>query len=83
MEQVGVRARGGDARAQGVFKHIAGAAGILADDDARPVLLSVIPAQEETDAQRVHSGEVHIGLAAKSIGAEIFTHRAYSLYRWF
>ena len=41
VEQVSVGARGGHAGGQGVLQHIAGTAGILADDD--PTLLAFLP----------------------------------------
>ncbi len=81
MEQIGIGAGGRDAAHQAVFKHIAGPAGILADDDAGRGLLAllsaelpVIPAQKTADLVGVLSLEVHIGLAPESICAEIPAH---------
>ena len=76
MQHVGVRAGRGQARDDRIFKHVAGAAGVLADDDAGLPALprAVIPANELADFIRMLAGEVHIRLAAKSVCSEIFAH---------
>ena len=81
MEHIGVRPGGGEACHQRVLKHIAGAAGVLADDHAGrlpaplPALhLAVVPAQESADFVGVVGGEVHIGLSPEAVGAKILTH---------
>ena len=73
VQQVGVRAAGGQARDEAVLKHIGAAAGILADDDARGGRLAValaqhtvIPAKEAAYLVGVVGGQVDTGLAAES-----------------
>ena len=62
MEQISIRAGRYQTADQAVFKHVAGAAGILADDDSgrtvcagTPFQLGIIPAQETTDFKRMVS----------------------------
>ena len=75
VEQVSVGARGSHAGGQGVLQHIAGTAGILADDD--PTLLALlpeVPTQEAAHPIGVLRHQVHIGLTAESIRTKIFSH---------
>ena len=76
MEHIRVRAGRGQTRDDSIFKHIAGTAGILADDDARLSALAraVIPADEFTDLISMFAGQVYIGFAAEAVRTEILTH---------
>ena len=69
-----LRPGGGEPRAEGAFKHVAGAARVLADDHHGLVLLAVIPAQIPADAESVIDGQALVGLSAETVGPEIFTH---------
>ena len=82
MEQVGVGAGGYQATHQRVFKHVAGAAGVLADDDSggavvafAPVQLGVVPAQETAYLVGVVSGEGAVGFPTEAVGSKIFAHK--------
>ncbi len=81
VEHVGVRAAGRQARDQRVFKHVAGTAGVLADDDLRvlPVagkapLLGIVPAQEAPHLVGMVRRQCNVGLPPEAVGAEIFAH---------
>ncbi len=78
VHQIRICARRRDACRDGIFKHIAGAAGVLADDDAAALsllqLLLVVPAQELSHPEGTVCGQDHIGLSPVSICSEIFTH---------
>ena len=80
MQQTGVRARGGETRAERIFKHVAGPAGVLADDHLGLVVLSVVPSELTADTEGVVHGQVDIGLTAKTVGSEVFTHMYSSSY---
>ena len=82
MEQVGIRTGGHQAAHQTVFKHVAGPAGVLADDDPGRLIktgtafqLAVVPAQETANLKGMVSGQIYIGFSAEAIGSKIFTHR--------
>ena len=75
MKQICVGARGGHAGGQGILQHIAGTAGILANDD--PALLAFLPeisTQEAPYPIGVLRQQVHVGFATKSIRSKIFSH---------
>ena len=81
MEQVGICAGSGQACHQAVLEHIAGAAGILANDDAGRLVVAaalpqciIIPAQKTAYLVGVVGGQIHTGLATEAIGSKIFSH---------
>ena len=81
VQQVGICAGSGQARHQAVLEHIAGAAGILANDDAGRLAVAaalpqciIIPAQKTAHLVGVVGGQVHTGLATEAIGSKIFSH---------
>ena len=81
VEQVGIRPGGNQSAHQGVFKHVAGAAGVLADDNpgrivtAGPALqLAVVPAQKTAHLISVVSSQTAVGLPPEAVGSKIFTH---------
>ena len=79
VQHVGVGTAGGDTSHDGVLQHIAAAAGVLTDDDAGTVVLvgatgegrAEIPAQETAHLVGLHRGQVAVGLATETVGAEI------------
>ena len=82
VEQVGVRAGGHQTAHQGVLEHVAGAAGVLADDDPGGTLLALpaaelgeVPAQEAAHLKSVVRGQIHIGFPTEAVSTEIFSHR--------
>ena len=81
VEQVGICAGSGQARHQAVLEHIAGAAGVLANDDAGRLVVAaalpqciIIPAQKTAHLVGVVGGQVHTGLTTEAIGSKIFSH---------
>ena len=81
VEQVGICAGSGQACHQAVLEHIAGAAGILANDDAGRLVVAaalpqciIIPAQKTAYLVGVVGGQIHTGLATEAVGAKIFSH---------
>ena len=74
VHEIGVCARGRQAGGQGIFKHIAGSAGIFADHDRALVLPAVIPAEKPADPVGVLHRQAHVGLTAEAVCAEIFAH---------
>ena len=81
MQQIGVRAGGGQAGDQRVFKHVARAPRVLADHDAgrflraRPALpLAVVPAEKAPDLVGVAGGQVFIRFAAEAVRSEVLSH---------
>ena len=79
MQQIGVCPGRGQAGAERIFKHVAGTAGVLADDDLRLMLPSVVPAEIASDAEGVIDGQVFVGFTAKTIRSEILSHFVYLL----
>ena len=78
VEQICVRAGGGDTRRQSVFKHIGGTPGVLADHDAGGVLRvlpAVIPAQKTAHLEGVLRRQINAGLAPETVCTKIFTHQ--------
>ena len=82
VEQIGVRAGGHQAGGQRVFKHIAAAAGVLADDHtdraavaAAALRLAAVPAQEAAHLIGVVRREGDVGLTAEAVRPEISAHR--------
>ena len=73
-EKIDIRAGCRQSGTKRRLKHITGAAGIFADHDLRLVLFSVVPADIAADFERVIDGQVLVGLSAKSVCSEIFTH---------
>ena len=78
VQHIGIRPRRRDPGNECIFKHIARAAGILADDDARTLaaflLLPVIPAQEAADLIGMVSREPKVGFSAEAVRSKIFSH---------
>ena len=77
MEQVSIRPRSDKARAQRIFKHIAGSSGILSNDNlclAILMLLSIVPAQKTPDLKCMLDIQCHIRLPAKSICSKVLSH---------
>ena len=74
MKGVSVRTGGSNTGIQCRLKHIAGASGILTDDNASLMLFAVIPAEEHTDFKGMLRSQFHIGLTAKAVCTEIFGH---------
>ena len=84
-----VTAAGSDTAGQGILKHVAGTARVLADDDARAARLvvarmqlagqalelAVVPAQEAADFKGVLGRKAHARFAAETVGAEILSHK--------
>ena len=87
VEQVGIRPGGNQAAHQRVFKHIAGAPGVLADDDFRRFVrpgavlqLGVVPAQEAAHLEGVVSSQGAVGLPTEAVGSKVFSHFSFSLF---
>ena len=85
MQHVRIRAGGHNTGNQRILKHIAGAAGILADHDAglglvpcAALLLAKIPAQKAADLIGVIRRQIHIRFTAEAIGSEILAHFCFS-----
>ena len=76
VKHIRIRAGRGQACNQCVFKHIAGAAGILANDDAclSALARAVIPADEFTDFISMFAGQIHIGFASEAVRTKILSH---------
>ena len=81
VQQVSICAGGYKTADQRVFKHIAGAAGILADDDPGRLVgagsaldLAVVPAQEAAHLKSVVRSQIHIGFPTEAVSAEILSH---------
>ena len=84
MEQVGICAGSGQARHQAVLEHIAGAAGVLANDDAGRVGVAValsdhivIPTKKTTNLIGVISGQSDPSFTTEAIGSKVFSHYRY------
>ena len=82
VQQVGIRAGGHQTAHQAVLKHIAGTAGILADDDSRRIVgtgpalqLAIVPAQETPHLEGVVGSQGYVGFAAEAVSAKVFSHR--------
>ena len=78
VQKIGVRAGGRDARGERALIHVGGAARILADDDAgraARMTVRVIPAEKTAGPEGVLGGQYLAGLAAETVGAEIFSHK--------
>ena len=85
VQQVGVRAAGGQAGDEAVLEHVGAAAGVLADDDARRGGLAialaqhaVIPAKEAADLVGVVGSQGHTGFAAETVSTKVFSHSIHS-----
>ena len=85
MQQVGIRTGSGQARHQAVLEHVAGAAGVLANDDAGRLIVAValpqciiIPAQKTAHLVCVVGGQIHTGLATEAVCTKIFSHYSFS-----
>ena len=78
VQHIGIRPRRGDPGNERIFKHIARAACILANDDARTLaaflLLPVIPAQEAADLIGMVCREPKVGFSAEAVRSKIFSH---------
>ena len=75
VQQVRVRAGGGKPRAERRFKHIARAAGVLADNDLCPVrFAAVVPAEVAANAECVVDCQIYVCFPAEAVSSEIFTH---------
>ena len=82
MEQIGIGTGSHQAAHQAILKHIAGAAGILADDNAGRLVgtgtmlqLAIVPAQETTNLKSMVCGQIAVGLSAEAVRSKIFTHK--------
>ena len=82
MQQISICAGSGDASGQRILKHIAGAAGVLADDDPGiffdpfPALqFAVVPAQETAHLEGMVCRQIFVGFTTEAVGSKIFTHR--------
>ncbi len=76
MEQIYVRPARGKTRRERVLKHIAGAAGILANHHLCLMLLPVIPSQKPAHLKRLLHFKIYISLSPKTIRPKIFAHRS-------
>ena len=74
MQQESVRTGGSQARTESGLIHIAGAAGILADDDLRTVIPPIVPAEIAADLESMIHGQVLVGLSPESVRTEILSH---------
>ena len=76
--EIYIRSGGSDAGSKGEFQHIAGAAGVLADDDAGTLTVHglpvIIPAQEKTYLVGVICCQCDVGLAPETVCSEILAH---------
>ena len=81
VHDICVRAAGHEAGAEGIFEHIAGTAGVLADDDVGffPFSGAIVPAQKAADFDRVIICQILIRFSAETVCSEIFTHYLSSL----
>ena len=77
VQQIGVRAAGGQASHEAVLKHIGTAAGILADDNARCGGLAValaqhtiVPAEETAHFISMVGGQIDTGLPAEAVSTK-------------
>ena len=50
-----------------MLQHVAGPAGVLADDDAGLMIPAVVPADEPSDLVRVLYGQILVGFAAETV----------------
>ena len=81
MEHIGIGTGSRKACHQGILKHIATTAGILADDHpgrffvpGPPFQLTLIPTQESAHFKCVVSGQIHIGFSTEAVCSEILAH---------
>ena len=74
MEQIGVRAGSRQTCRQRILKHIAGAAGILSNDNFRFMLPPEIPSQVAPHLVGMFYRKIYIGFSPEAVGSEIFTH---------
>ena len=82
VQQIGIRSGSHQTADQRVFKHIAGAAGILTDDDpgrtvstAAALQLGVVPAEETADFERMVGSQCDVGFSSEAVSSKIFSHR--------
>ena len=75
MEQVGIRPGGGEPGAESRLKHVAGAAGVLANDHLGLVVPAVVPAQIAAYLEGVVHSQIGIGFSSEAVGSEIFTQK--------
>ena len=81
MQQVRLRAGGGQAPDQRVFEHVARPPRVLAHRDAHgtglprlPFLLLKVPSKEATDLVRMLRRELDVRLAPEAVGPKILSH---------
>ena len=86
VQQVSVCAGGGQASDQTVLEHIRTTAGILTNDDACRVIITVvltqsviIPAQKTTNLVGMVGGQSDSSLTTEAIGSKIFPHYSFFL----
>ena len=86
VQQVSVCAGGGQASDQTVLEHIRATAGILTNDDACRVIITValtqsviIPAQKTTNLVGVVSGQINTSFTTESISSKILSHYSFFL----
>ena len=81
VEEVRIRAGRGQPADERILEHIAGTAGILADDDARAgvvaiatLALAVVPAEKAPHAVGMVSGQINARFPTEAIGSKILSH---------
>ena len=86
VEQVGICAGSGQARHQAVLEHIAGTAGVLANDDTGRLVIAValtqgviVPAQKTTNLVGMICGQSDSSLATETVSSKILSHYSFLL----
>ena len=81
MQQVSVRAGGGQSCDQTVFEHIGAAAGVFADYNACRLVVAialaehiVIPAQKATNLVGMVGSQINTSFTTEAIGPKILSH---------
>ena len=74
MQQIHIRARGSNSSADRVLQHVAGAAGILAYYNARPLIASIVPSQKASDFIGMLGSQLLIRLASETVRSKISSH---------
>ena len=82
VKQIRIGTGGSKTCHQSILKHIAGAAGILADNHSGrlrilgPALqFPIVPAQKTSHLKSMVRSEIHIGFAAEAVSSKILAHR--------
>ena len=81
MKQVGICARSGQACNQTILEHIGAAAGVLANDDASRLVVTValtqgvvIPAQKATNLVGMVGSQINTSFATEAVSSKILSH---------